>query len=291
MLFHWREYAKVTLYASVVVVTDVILNHVGQFLLAGESLSVVPFPLEDPPETFHRAVVDTLGYTGHTLRHTRFFQLVMERAVCVLEPPVAMEQRVRVEIFLYRSIKGLENQRIVVAVADHIGDDAAVVEIQNRAEINLVYLNAFIPLELCHIREPFFIRPVCVKSAIQKILGYVLGSLRLSCAATVVILDGGLDTFCSTDSENAFVVHMDMLVVPEVIVDAAVALVWTLHMNLLDFLRYLLILQCSGALLTRRPTVIGRSRNMQYLAGFFDRSRFLYMALLNGSVKMSLSYL
>ena len=41
MLLHGREDAKVALYTMVVVVTDVILNHIDQFFLAGKAFPVV----------------------------------------------------------------------------------------------------------------------------------------------------------------------------------------------------------------------------------------------------------
>lgn len=52
---------------------------------------------------------------------------------------------------------------------------------------------------------------------------------------------------------------MDVLIVPKIVIDAPVTLVRTLHVNLLNYLRYLLVLLGPGTLLTGRPTVVGRS--------------------------------
>ena len=41
MLLHGREDAEVALYTMVVVATDVILNHIDQFLLAGKAFPAV----------------------------------------------------------------------------------------------------------------------------------------------------------------------------------------------------------------------------------------------------------
>ena len=40
-------------------------------------------------------------------------------------------------VCLHRTVKGLENQLIVISFADHVGHNAAVVEVQNCAEIDL----------------------------------------------------------------------------------------------------------------------------------------------------------
>ena len=132
-------------------------------------------------------------------------------------------------VYLHRTVKGLENQRIVIPVADHVGHNAAVVEVQNCAEIDLVNLNAFIPLEFLYVGKPLLIRLIRMKVSIKQILRHKLRILRLSGAAVVVVLDGGLDTLCTTNPENALVVHMNVVVMPEIVVDTAVSLVWAFH--------------------------------------------------------------
>ena len=52
----------------------------------------------------------------------------------------------------------------------------------------------------------------------------------------VAVLDGGLDTLCTANPENALVVHMNVVVMPEIVVDTAVSLVWAFRVDLLDFL-------------------------------------------------------
>ena len=245
--------------APVVVVTNVVFDHIDQFFLAGKSLAVVPFPFQDTPEAFHRPIVDALGHAGHALRHTGLFQLVMKRAAGILKASVTMEKRVRAGIGFYGPIKGLKNQRIVIAVTDRIGDDTTIIKIQNSAEIDLVYFNAFIPLEFRYICEPLFVWPVRIEFTVKKILGYILRVLCPPGTAVVVVLDGGLDVSGATDSENAFVAHMDVLIVSEIIIDAAVALFWTFQVDPFDLLCNLFILQCPGAPLTGCPTVVGCS--------------------------------
>ena len=70
-----------------------------------------------------------MRHTGHTLRHSRLHELVVEGTVGVLEPSVAMKQGLCVRIGFHSLVEGFENQRIIVAFAEHIGHDAPVTKI------------------------------------------------------------------------------------------------------------------------------------------------------------------
>lgn len=91
MLFHGHQDTELALYSASVVIADEILNHIDQSFLAVEPLTVVAFPLEDTPEALHGAIVNAMCNTGHTLRHTRFLNLVVKGSVRILESPVTME--------------------------------------------------------------------------------------------------------------------------------------------------------------------------------------------------------
>ena len=91
MLFHRRQDTELALYSASVVIADEILNHIDQSFLAVEPLTVVAFPLEDTPEALHGAIVNAMCNTGHTLRHTRFLNLVVKGSVRILQSPVTME--------------------------------------------------------------------------------------------------------------------------------------------------------------------------------------------------------
>ena len=78
MNLHGRPDTQPTLEAAEIVIDDVILDHTDQFLPAGEASAVVPFPLEDPPEALHGAVVDAFSHSGHALRSAGCGQLVVE---------------------------------------------------------------------------------------------------------------------------------------------------------------------------------------------------------------------
>ena len=91
MRFHGCQDTELALYSASVVIADEILNHIDQSFLAVEPLTVVAFPLEDTPEALHGAIVNAMCNTGHTLRHTRFLNLVVKGSVRILESPVTME--------------------------------------------------------------------------------------------------------------------------------------------------------------------------------------------------------
>ena len=129
MLFHRRQDAQIALHPPGVVVMDIVLDRLNKLPLTGEPSAVIAFPLQNAPEALHRAVVNAMRHTGHTLRHSRLHELVVESAVGVLEPSVAMEQRMCVRIGLHSLVEGFENQRIIVAFAEHKGHDAPVTKI------------------------------------------------------------------------------------------------------------------------------------------------------------------
>ena len=291
MLLHRREDAEVALNTVVVVVTDVIVNHIDQFFFGDKPLAVVPFPFQNAPKAFHWTVVNTHSYTRHTLRHTCLFELVMEGSIGVLKTPVTMKQRMRLRIGLHSPVEGLENQWVVIPVTHYIGNNTAIKEIKNGAEIDLVHLNALIPFELCYIGKPFLVWLVRMEVAIKEIFSYILRILCLPCAAAVTVLNSGFDAFGPADTEDALVIYMDMLVVPKVVIDASVAFIRVLHMDLLDLLCYLLVLYGSGALFPGCPAKVSRSGNVQQLTGDLNRIVLFSMAFLDGSIQVSLSYL
>ena len=208
-----------------------------------------------------------------------------------MKAAITVEKWMSVRIGLYGPVKGLKDQRIIVAITDHKGNNTTVIEVQNSTEIDLVHLNALIPFELCYIGQPFFVGFLCMKIAVKKILGYILWIFCMPRAAVVVVLDGGFDALSPADAKNSFVVYMNMLVVLQIVIDATVALVRVLHVDLLDLLRNLLVLHGPGAPFTGCPTKIGRSGNMQELTGCLNRIVFLCMAFLYSSVQVRLPYL
>ena len=131
MLFHRRQDAQITLDTSCVVIANILLNHLNKLVLAGEPSAVIAFPFQDAPEALHQAVINAMRHAGHTLRHTRLHKLVVKCAVGVLEPAVAVEQRMRVRIGLHSLVEGLENQWVIVALAEHISCSISICAFSN----------------------------------------------------------------------------------------------------------------------------------------------------------------
>ena len=148
VLFHRRQHAQITLHPSGVVIMDIGLNHLHKLPLAGKPSAVIAFPLQNAPEALHRAVINAVRHAGHTLRHASLHELVVKGSVRILESPVTMEQGMRVRIGFHSLIKGLENQRIVIAFAEHIGHDAPVAKVEDGAQIELVGFVSIIQLVL-----------------------------------------------------------------------------------------------------------------------------------------------
>ena len=279
------------LHASGIVITYVIFNHLYEFLLTGKSLAVVTLPLENTPKALHRAVVNTMRHAGHALFHVGRFKLVVECTVRILKPSVAVKQWMGTGICHQRAVKGLEHQRIVVMLADSKSHNASVIEVENGTKVDLVCLDTLIPLEFRHVGDPLFIWLCGVKLTIQKILGKILRILRVTCAAVVGILDGGLYVPHPADAQNPLVVDMNIFVMPKIVVDATVALVRTLHMNLFNLFSKLLILSRSPAGLARNPLTAGTAGHMEQFAFGFHGVSHLAMALPDGSIDMALPYL
>ena len=166
MLFQWGQDAQIALYPAGIVVMDVAVDHLNQFLFAGEPSAIVTFPFQDAPESLHWAIVDTVCHTGHALRHASFLQLVVKGSAGVLKPSVAVEQGMCVRISFHSLVKGFVDKWVIVAIAQHIGHDTPVTQIQDGAEIKLVNHDPLIPFEFSHIRQPLLVRLVRVELAV-----------------------------------------------------------------------------------------------------------------------------
>ena len=243
MLFHRGQHAQITLHPSGVVIMDIGLNHLDKFTFAGKPSAVIAFPLQNAPEALHRAVIDAMRHAGHALRHSRLHELVVKCPAGILESSVTMEQGMRVRIGFHSLIKGLENQRIVVAFAEHIGHDAPVAKVEDGAQIEFLYLHTLKPFEFGHIGEPLLIGLCGIKLPVQKVFGKILRVLHSPRAAMVVVLDRGTDISDPADAEHPLVVDMDTAVMAQIVVEPPVSLIRAFLVKLFELLRKLLILR------------------------------------------------
>ena len=145
---------------------------------------------------------------------------------------------------MYRLVKGLEYQRVVIAVPNHIGHNAPVIEIQDGTQVDLMNLDALIPLELGHVGEPLLVGFVRIE---QDVLRYVLRILGGPGTTVVAVLDGRLDAPDTADAEYSLVVHMDAMVMLQLVPDPPIALVRTLCVDGLYLLCQLRVFRCPSA--------------------------------------------
>lgn len=290
MLFQGSQNAQIALNASGVVIADILLHHLNKDAFAGEASAVIAFPLQNAPEALHRAVVNAMRHPGHALRHPRLHKLAAKCAVGVLEPSVAMEQRMRIRILSNRFVEGFENQRIVVVLAEHIGHNAPVAQIQNGAQIELVDLVSLVPLKFCHVGEPLLVWLCGVKLPVQKIFGKILRIFRASGAAAVIVLDRGTNASDPADAQHSLVVDMYAAVMAQIVVEPSIPLVRTFSMELFQLLCKPLILRCPPAQLAGSPLVVSRTRGVEQRAGRLDGISRFFVRFPDCSIDSALSY-
>ena len=68
MLLHRCKDAKTSLHPTGIIVTDVVHDHLGQFLFAGKASAIVAFSFQNSPEALHRAVINTMGDAGNVIK-------------------------------------------------------------------------------------------------------------------------------------------------------------------------------------------------------------------------------
>lgn len=187
-------------------------------------------------------------------------------------------------------VKGFVDKRVIIVLTEYVGDDTPVTKVKDGTEIEFVYGNALVPLELRHIGQPFFIGFVRIKLAVQDILRNVLGILGLPGTAAAGVLDGRLDIPGPADAQHTLIVHMDTVVVAQIIIEPAVTLIRAFLVALFYDTGQTFIFRCPAARFPRNPLVVGGSRHMEQGAGIFNRIPLFLMAFLDGSVNPPLSY-
>jgi hypothetical protein len=82
-----------------------------------------------------------------------------------------------------------------------------------------------IPLEFGHIGQPFLVWSIGMEFARKNVFCGVLRILRTSGAAVAAVFNGGFNALLSAYPKDTLVIYMNAVVVPKVIVYAAIALV------------------------------------------------------------------
>ena len=153
----WCHDVKMALQALVVVVPDIGLDHLDKLVSARERPPIVTLPLQDPPEAFHRTVVNAAADAGHALRHAVLHELRMERTIRVLAAPIAVEQGMRVGVLRHGLVKRVEYEAVVVVVAQLECYDPVIEEVEDGTQVELVHILTVRVLELRDIGQPFLV--------------------------------------------------------------------------------------------------------------------------------------
>ena len=256
MLFHWRQDTQIALHPSGIVIADIVFNHLDETPLAGEPSAIIALPLQNPPEALHRAVINAVRNSGHTLRHASLYKFVVEGTVGILKSSVAVKQGMCVRIGLNCLVEGFENQRIVVALTKHIGHDAPVTEIQNGTQIEFVYLSSLIPLEFCYIGKPLLVGLCSIELPIQKILSKILRILCLPGTSAVVVFHSRAYISGPADAEYPLIINVNAMVMAQVVIESTVAFIWAFLVNLFNLVRKTFILRSSLAQFSGSPFVV-----------------------------------
>ena len=114
---------------------------------------------------------------------------MVEWTTCVLEASVTVAQWMRIWFGSNRCPKSVEYQRIVVGIPDYIADDPSVIQIQDGAEIYLLYFNPDIVLEFRNISQPLLVGLVCLEFPVQQIIRQIIRILALPCTSMVVVFN------------------------------------------------------------------------------------------------------
>ena len=291
MLFHRSEYAEIPLEPFGVVVLNEFINHGNKTDFVREAFSVIPFSLQDTPESLHWAIINAFGNPGHTLGHASFSQHMVEWTACILESSVAVAQWMCVRVCGNRCPECVKHQRIVIGIPDHIADNSSVIQIQNGTEIYLLYLNANVVLEFSNISQPFLVGLVCLEFPVQQIICQIIRISTLPGTAVVAVLNRGLNPAAPADPKHPLVIHMGVVVPIQFILESAVSHLRMLLVNILNQISNALILNGPGGQFACCPPVISCPGNLQYPTGLLYRIFVLFMTLFDRKVQMGLPYL
>ena len=247
-------------------------------------MSIVHLTFQHSPKAFHRAIINAVCNSGHTLLHMGILKPRIELPACILESPVAVEQRMCVRLKLNSLIKGVHHQWIIVMVTDLESHDSAVIQVEDGAQIDLLDFYTSVVLKLGYVRQPLLVRCLGVKFSMQVVFGDVVWVTGILGATLGSILYTGMNLQLSLDIQDPFVIDLDVTIYCKLITDSAVSHIWMLAVNLPDFSGDFLILKLMFALRAFQPFVIRGSCDMQVCAQLFNRIMFLFGKLLDSHV-------
>ena len=189
-----------------------------------------------------------------------------------------------------RLVKGFIHKWVVIMFTEYIGHNTSVTEIQDCAQIELVYHDPLIPFELGYISKPLLVWFVCIELAVQKIFGNILRGFGSPGAAAVIVFHCRAYIPGPADSQHPLVIDMDTIVVAQIIIEPSVAFIRALCMNLFNRICQTLIFLRSAAQVPLSPFMISRTSNMEQTTSRFNGIPLFFMAFLDRYVNLALSY-
>ena len=121
-----------------------------------------------------------------------------------------------------------------------------------------MYRDPLVPFEFRYIGQPLLVGLLREELPVQQIFSKILRILGPSGAAVITVFNGGFNAPDPADAKDALVVDPYPVVMPQLVIDSAVALVRAVHVDLLHLLGNLLVLGCSLAPLAGGPAVVCR---------------------------------
>ena len=143
-----------------------------EFTVGLELTQVVHLDFQGTPKTLDWGVVETTSDPGHAVGQSCVFNHAFEPSRGILESSVAMNHRSRsCTEPRDRRYHRLEHERIVVGPPDAIGDDRAVVQVDDCAQVRLLSGAVF---ELGYVGAPFLVRSGRAEFSVHQVLGHML---------------------------------------------------------------------------------------------------------------------
>ncbi len=168
------------------------------------------------------------------------------------------------------------DQGSVVGVPDDKGDDPSVTQIQDGAQVELAHGISRIVVKLRHIGEPLFVGAVGVKLAVQYILCQLPGRGCHPSAAMWGMFYRRLNPKAAADAQRPLIVDWRMVILVQIVPNAAVALVRALMVDLLHQLGDALVLSDAPPGFPGAPLVIAGPGDMQCTAGWPHRKSLFF---------------
>ena len=110
-----------------------------EFAIGLKLTQVVHLDFQGTPKALDRGVVDATSDPGHAVGQSCVLCHLPEASRGILEPSVAVDHRARSSAEpVDRRLHRLEDERVVVGLPDAIGDDRAVIQVDDRAQIRLL---------------------------------------------------------------------------------------------------------------------------------------------------------